>query len=222
MGLYSYISTIDNTDIFTYLVLIVVLIVFVNRVSPRYETLIGVIAAVMLAYYLHDRSITLGSDFIADMNNKLKKKVLNRTKNFHTDSELLTFVDNMYEYRYYNPSTFRRFVMHIDQFLQLELDMENGADSMGELYEIADELRYKILNGYHSFIYSIPQGAATMSKFHVNRDRLQDLLNRHLDTMHKYMVYSYSKQPINIRTKFIYKNQPRPCDRHFNRNYEFF
>ena len=222
MDIYTYINKIDNTDKFRYCIYLIAAILFMQRLSLRSETVIGLVVGIIIIYYINERSIKEGSNFMENMDHSLKAKAFKGTKNLHVDSQLLTFLYDIREFRYYNPANFRKLVFIIDHFLKIVQDMEKGVKHMGENYQIAVDYKYRALNCLHSIIYKMPHSTATNNKFHTALSKLEDLLNFHLNNIYQYMVYGYGQEGININTKFIYKNQPAPKDSSFDKHYEFF
>lgn len=212
----------NSTEKFSYLIIIIICILFVRRLQLENSTLLGLTAGVALVIFLNRQSQQRGTNFLVDMEGKLNSRELKKTNNFYIDSELVSLMYEIREYRFYNPANYRSLIRTLDNFLQIVKDMEQGTDRMGDMYEIATDLKLKALNAAHAMIYSIPQSSATMKKYQTLLKKLEKLLNFHMDHIYQYMTYAYGKQKINITTKFIYKNQPRPADQSFNQHYNYF
>lgn len=221
-NLYDYISNINNDNLFKYIVIIIIAVIISNRIAAGNHTIYGIIVGLVIVHYLNIKVHSNREDFISDMKHKMSSIALQNTRNFHIDSTLVQLIYDIQEYRYYNPANFRKLVHIIDNFLQIVQDMEKGVVHMGEMYQIAEDYKIKALNTLHSFVYKIPNTTATQNKFQNARVRLEYLLNKHMDTIHQYMTFKYGKEGININTKFIYKNQPKPADTTFNKNYDFY
>ena len=219
--MYDYISEIDNNDKFKYLAMILVSIFLMRRLALDSHVLVGLLFGIILVYYLNQRAVSIGTDFVSSSQQKLRNPIFREAKNLHQDSELLDFLYSIREYRYYNPAVYRKLILIVDRFLRIVNDMEIGVADMGANYEQLKDYKSRALNGLHSMIYRIPQSQATNRKFESAMDRLEVLMNVHLDNCYQYMVYAYGKQPININTKFIYKNQPSGVDKDFLKNYQF-
>lgn len=229
MDLYSYIASIDNTDKFIYIIIIIACIVLSKRISMQsglslglVPTLMGIIASIAIIYYLNEKASKTGSNFVNSMMDKLKTKDLSKTEHLYKDSELLQFLSDIKEYKYYNPANYRYLVQVLDNFLGLVTNLEMGVRYMGETYEALLEQKTKALNTFHAFIYKIPHSQSTMKHYHEAMDRLEDLLNVHIDQTYQYVGYSYGKKPINIETKFIYKNHPRAYDSKRDMCYDYY
>jgi hypothetical protein len=219
---YEYIKNIDNNDLFKYLVVIFGMILLLNRISPGINTIIGIITGVIFVYYMNDKHNTTGAHFISNMKNHLKGPLLNHTKYFYIDSELIQLMVDIKEYHSYNPFVYRKLVNTIDSFLHLVSDMEKTINNIGEQYQIITEKKHNAMNALHSMIYNIPQSEATITKYQHALLRLEELLNNHIDNVYQYMVYQYGKKPIDTNTKFIYKNHPKAVNASIDTHYDFY
>ena len=220
--IYQYIKDIDNNDRFIYLVVLFCTILLIKRINPGKNIIIALVVAVLIIYYVNDKDHTTGANYITTMRNKLASKELTDTKYFYLDSELVDLVYDIKEYRLYNPFVYRKLVGIIDSFLNLVSDMEKDTTRMGELFQIAEQKKYSALNALHSMIHSIPRTPTTTVKYQHALTRLETLLNNHLDTIYQYTVYSYGKKPINIETKFIYKNHPKAVNESIDNHYDYY
>ncbi len=220
--IYKYLRNIDNNNLFIYLVVVFCGILLLNRINPNINTILGIIVSLMLVYYINDKQITTGSNFIANMSEALSGQYLKHTNYFHIDSELVQFMQNIKEYHKYNPFIYRKIVKTIDSFLNIVSDMEKDTVGMGELYQVANDKKHLAMNALHSMIHSIPYSESSNIKYQNALTRLEVLLNKHIDTIYQYMVYSYGKKPINTETKFIYKNHPTPFNGGTDHNYDYF
>lgn len=229
MDIYSYITNIDNTDKFIYIAVVVACIILSKRISlqPNLSlgvgpTLAGLVIGVIVVYYLNEKSFKTGNNFVTSMMKKLKSKELSRSRHLYKDSELVQFLSDIKEYKFYNPANYRYLTQVLNNFLGLVTDLEMGVRDMGETYEILLEQKTKALNSFHAFIYKMPHSHVTMKQYHGALSRLEDLLNVHMDQTYQYVGYSYGKKPINITTKFIYKNHPRAYEAKRDMCYDYY
>ncbi len=220
--IYNYLGNIDNQHIFKYLALGIGIILLIQRINPTKNFVIGIVVAIVLAYYLNDRESNHGSNFIIKINNALKGPLFKGTNYYFVDSELVELLLDIKEYHEYNPSVYRKIILIIDRFLNIVNDMEKNTSRMGNLYQIAEQQKYKAINALHSMIHTVPQTDTTVEKHKHALKKMEILLNTHLDNIYNYMVYSYGKDEINTSTKFIYKNHPKGHNYGINNNYDFY
>jgi hypothetical protein len=154
------------------------------------------------------------------MEKHLSAPLLRDTKNFFIDSELVIFVTSHREYHEYNPATYQSMIQKIDKFLKVVRDSEQEAT--GEKYEIARELKTKIMNIFHSMIHTLPHNNSATEKYQEGLIELEELLNYHLNNIYTRMSLYYGGRPVTIHTRLIHHNAIPGADRSVNPHYSFF
>ena len=222
--IYDYIYDIEKTDLFLYGGGLLFITLLIRRINLSSNTIFGLICGIIVIYYINDKKIATNGGFIQKMNTILKSPLLKADKNkyLYRDSELVDFLDNYLEYHQYNPDIYNSFISHINTLLMLINDLDKGDQNYNNDYETILELRYKILNTFHSFIHKIPHTPASNDKFHIGANRLQVLLNKHIDKVHLSVVKLNGMKDIDTDTKFPYRNQPEPRDHNYEPQYHFF
>jgi hypothetical protein len=211
-NIYKYLVSISPYDYVLYFFVGTIIVLFFNRVQLSPHTFVAIVVAVLVALYFHERKRSEGGDFIYSVTNKLSSKGLRETQNFHLDYKLIDFMTEIKKYRFYNPAVYKKLVKQIDAFLQIVSDMEQNLENIGEMYQLLDDQKIKILNTYHSMIHSLPYSEAQNRQYQEGMTLLNKLLNYHLDKCYKYMQYNYGKTDVTNRLKILYKNHPRAWD----------
>jgi len=221
--IYNYIKDIDLTDRFCFIVIILVIATFTHRIQISWHILIGIIVGLLIVYYLNEKNIDEGTNFLTDMKSILSLPMLKThiNKHLYYDSELLQFLYNNKENYKYNPVVYNTLVKQIDVFLSLVKDIEIGKEKINMDYEVLREYKINILNTYHSFIHTVPHTDASNASFHISIKNLENLLNYHIDKSHSTVVAKNNKE-ITIDTKFPYRNGPTGFDSRNSPNYNFF
>lgn len=202
---------IDATDKFIYVV-IVIGIIFVTTRIGSYGLVTGVgvfglLVGIVVVYYLNDRRERQGTGFVTTMNTILDSEIMKPAQYLYLSSELTIFLDNHREYYQYNPSLWRVFVRHIDNFLHVAHDIELGTEQYNYDYTQLKETKRKILNSYQAFIHTIPHTESSNNKFHEGMKVLEQLLNKELDQTHR-LVAQKNSEGVNTASMFHYKNHP--------------
>jgi hypothetical protein len=227
ISFYDYINNINDNTKFTYLIIIIIFIILATRINSQFPNIVplimGLSFALLVIYFINEKQLKSGNNFLNLMNLQLKSNNLKNTKHLHNDSEIVHFLIDIREYKFYNPANFKYLVELLDNFLLLVTDLEKGVHNMGDTYEVLLEQKLKILNAMHAFIYKIPQSVASVAdtKHKQALERLEKLLNYHIDQTYQYVSYYYSNKPIDINTKFLYKNSPTPFNNKVT-NYDYF
>ena len=130
------------------------------------------------------------------------------------------FLDRYKEYNDYNPSAYRSLCKLVNNFQRLSRDIQ--ISPAGNTYDVLKDTKTKILNTYHSFVYSVPHTEVTVNKFHMGMDELDKLLGEDIDVAHGTVVTSASKEEITTHTKFHYKNELPGVDARNASNFYYF
>lgn len=209
--IYQYIKNIDRTDAFIYVSVVMFIVVFFSRIMIQPYLIVGTIVGLIVVYYLNDKRVSTGQEFITGIQNILENPNMFYKTNpyLSTNSEFVLFLDTMIEYHDYNPMLWKSLVNNINNFLHIQDDIRLGTHEYSKDYELLKALKLKVINVYHSFIYKIPHTDTSNTKFHLGLDKLEILLNTELDTIHRIVVQRSSKG-IDNNTIFHYKNHPVP------------
>ena len=81
--MYEYISQIDITDKFNYVLLILGIIFFTNRVAPSPQTWLGLLVGLVLVYYLNSKTQLTENAFIQSMEKILADPIFRDYKNLY-------------------------------------------------------------------------------------------------------------------------------------------
>ncbi len=219
--LYNYLNNISQELRFKYLMFILIGTFLLKRIVDSKTILI--IGIILVFIYLYNEQLNQeGGNFIENCTYIINLPEFKRFKYLYLNSEILYFLNSIRRFRYYSPAIFHRLIADINSFLKLSMDMENDISNISETYEVLNEYKFKVLNDYMSFIYKLPIAEPELDRYHLSKDKLEDLLNQVLDTCYQFMVYKLGKTPIDNSYKFIYKNQPRFYDNSFEKHYEIY
>lgn len=220
--IYEYLKGIEPNDKVLYLSIIFAVYVVIGRVEPSLLTIFSVIFGIIIVFYIHDKNTTVRDDYLASVD-KILKTELNPDVNtsLFRDADIIMFLDNYREYYHYNPATYTSMVSAINDFLKLKEDIKIGVKYYNLDYDTMRELKEKVMNTFHSFVYTIPNTDVNMDKFHSGMKRLIGLLNHHLNIVHR-MVNKQNFKEINVFTKFVYRDQPKANDPRFKGNWNYY
>jgi hypothetical protein len=215
--MYSYINNIDVTEKFMYSIIILLVLLVTTRIGHHGlitgTGVFGFVCGILVVYYLNERREVNGDKFTGAMNSILESNIMGPHKNHYLfyNSELVIFLDSHREYYQYNPILWREIVRYINNFLRISHDIETGTQYYNMDYDQLKELKKKIMNAYHSFIYTIPHTENSNNKYHIGMARLEVLLNGVIDQIHQ-LVTSKNAKGITTSSAFHYKNHPQGYD----------
>ena len=212
--MWSILKDIDKTDLFIYAVILIFTVVLVTRVNPSSTVIVGVVTGIIVIYLLHDKQITEQSNYVQRIVNILKSPRLEYEKNkyLHKDALVVEFLDTYKEYAEYNPQVYTKLTEQLDNALHISDDIERGSANYSQDFEVLLDMKPKILNTYHSFIYKIPHTHSTLHKFHKGTQTLLELLNHHLDHINRVVLRKSETDGVTVQTNFYYRAHPKPTD----------
>lgn len=219
---YEYIRTIDPLNQFIYIVAIIISILFFKRLALSSHIILGIIVGVLAIYYFNGKTQATNANFIMQMKQILSMPILkpHLYKDLYRDSELVIFLDNYKEYHSYNPDGYNMLVRNVNDFLitanTVQLSSEFQAD-----YEILRDTKVKILNIFHSFIYRLPHSSATLEKYQRGLNKLESLLNYHIDNAHRTVILRGQAEGISIKSRFPHRNHPKHYDATWNDRFDY-
>lgn len=211
--LYQYVKGIDVTEKFEYIVIVTTVILLATRISSHGMLsgagLVGLVVGIIMIYYLNEKRVSQGTEFITAMDDILNAEIMKPQKNkyLHGNSELVIFLDNYREYYQYNPQLWKDMVHNIDNIQRLISDIEIGTEQFNLDYNTLKMVKKDILNQYQAFIHKLPHTENSNNKFHQGLERLETLLNLEIDHIHR-IVTMKNAQSINTSSVFHYKNHP--------------
>lgn len=98
-----------------------------------------------------------------------------------SDKAIQDFLDTIQEYKGYNSVAFKSMITGFEQILQISLDIDIGIENSQYQYDVIRDIARRVLNHYHSFIYTLPLSPVTERKFHERKKTLKIILQSILD-----------------------------------------
>lgn len=221
--LLSYLDVITNHDKFNYVIVILICIIMTYRLNLHWSIWIGCAVGLLLVYYFNERSLQELNREGDRLWTILRSPLLNKTKYFITDPELIQWVDDVSEFKQFNVLEFNKMVASLDDLLKLHYNIKQGISNCGETLDLIRDIKTKSLNQYHSLIHSINHDDLRR-KFNYYNQQLSLLLNRRMKDITRICKLFYDYQPINIDSKMSINDldDPLPMDTQYNGNYNFF
>jgi hypothetical protein len=223
----SYLDEISRKDKFTYILLILVIILFVYRINLNWTVWIGLFIGLFFVYYLNEQNaVQLNSD--ADqLWSILKGPLLNKTKYFITDPPFIRWVNDVSELKKNNVVGFNNTIMSLDRLLKLIYEIKLGVTQCKENLDLIHDLKVKALNQFHSMVYNLGKdmtAADIRVKYNHYFKQLGYLLNdRHANLIKICKLY-YIMKPVDIETRFDVTSidEPTANDHKYNGHYNYY
>jgi hypothetical protein len=210
--LYDFLTNIEINDWFEYGFIFISVMFVVTRVfKPTFIHVIGIIAAVLLIYYRIDERRSTLSNINDELDFRLKT-LYPEPQNLHMDADLVNIFHNIKEMRDYNSEAYDNALIAVDNMLKIESEIEAGVYHCAENLDLVIDQMYKALNQMASMIIKTPIPKALTLKYMKTMKALHIILRRHVDDCYNLCKKEYARRPIDINTKFIYNDGPRPND----------
>ena len=219
----SYLDEIPKKDKFKYIIVILVFMLFSYRLNLHWSIWIGLPIGLLYVYYTNERNALELNNESDKIWNVLKGSLLRDTKYFVTDPSMISWVNDVGEFKKYNVLEFNNMIKSMDRFLKLEYDIKTGVYKCKENLDLIRDLKTNSLNQFHTIVYKI-DNADMRKKFNVYYERLGDLLNvRYLELI-KICKNYYNTIPVNIESGMdvVGIEEPNPNDKTNDPHYNFY
>ena len=219
-SLYNYLISINSKDLFNYLIISLVCLLFANLLNIQLTSIFGIVVGLLLVYIFYNKKTLEVSSY----DNQLKIKLeLIRPKPMMFDDypEIIEFFYSIREFYNYNPEAFSKTVQNVDLILKLYKDIQIGIKDCKLNVDIVKEKKTNPLNHLRSIIYNLE-----------NNKILERKLKKALNALHK-ILNNYEKYVINICNKqikdngydnsksYIHSNGPKPYNPTINDRFFF-
>ncbi len=184
-GIFNYINTINPQDMLFYIIIILIIVLLSPYIEWNIKYVMGLVIGLSLVYYLNEGRRATIIDRLK-MTEIQMEQIQPKPKFFYHDANFIEFAYNMLSYRVYNPTAYSKMIQSIDNFLQIQIDIENKAlQNCTETYNVAIDMMHSALNSLHSIIHSMPTDEQQIGEIKLQNaiKTLQLYMQRHLDVM---------------------------------------
>lgn len=212
-GIYPYINSIKPIDLFTYLVILQVIMLIFSKIPIKMKHIFGFVIGIAVIYVLHERNRTQFLDEMTLLEIKMES-IVPKPNYFYIDANIIEIMHNMLEFYDMSPKNYETLVFSIDGLLKLRLDFELGVKNCGRQYPIAKQHYDRAINAIIGLELSVPTDQVRLKKLKLGRETLQLYLMRHLDFMKEICnkqlegKWDVQTQPITDMAKDAYLVDP--------------
>lgn len=158
------------------------------------------------------------------------KKMYEKSKlnSLYMDANMINFLYSVIQLSDWNAELYYKLVIGTNKILDILREIEyvyevneDYPENIAEMLEIVMEMRLKMINTMHDFVYTMPKSNRTNKYLYDICERYRILITRDTDKIHSYYKEAIKKRGINNMTKFInYFDSPRAIDpQEFNKFY---
>jgi hypothetical protein len=218
-----YLDEVGRNDKFKYIVIVLVVILLFYRLDLHWSIWIGLIVGLLVIYYMNERRALELNTATDQLWTVLKSPLLQKTKYFITDPQLIQWVQEVSELKGYNVLEFNKMVKSLDGFLKLTHEMKIGVSRCSANLDLIHDFKSQCLNQFHSLVYNI-DNADVRSKYNTYLERLGYLLNDRDAELTRICQTHALLNPINIDSQMAVNglDEPKPNDPRNEGNYNYY
>jgi len=222
MGIYKILDSINNKNLFTYILIIIFSIFFFKNRIIGLNIFLGLIFAAIAIAYLYDRKL----DTIEHEDERYEKK-LNTIRpepyGFKDRKDIIDLLFTIQDIYPYNPPAYDELINNLTSFFTIRTDMINGVLNNSHYYQIAESKKLNSLNALHSMIFNLPDDKGLLDKFNRSHKRLDTLLTNYMNELYNITNDDIIKNGLNRGTQLINLG-PKARNHYFDTdiNYQFY
>ena len=219
-SIYVTLSTINSRELFVYILVIIISIIFFNYINIKFKSAVGIVIGLSIAYIIYDKQVLDVSSYENQL--KMKLELIRPTPKFFGDyPELIEFFYSIRELYNYNNDSFTNCVKDVDSLLRLYSDIKIGIKYCDKNIDIVKSFKKKALNNLHSIVFDIENNKIIEKKLKKSLTELQKILDIYLDDMINICNKDIEVNGYNIEKSYVYKGGPKAYNTFFAKD-EYF
>jgi hypothetical protein len=201
--LYEYIDSWNGVTVFTYIVILFIIVWFFSKTSMQNNIYIGIVIAAFIVSYLNNKAVVAAdtSDDIKKIKNDGIKPKLNEEAGNH--DEILSLLFSIQDIYSYNPQQYEVMVKSINNFYELfKLSYIDGTTVFFN-YDMMKQYKRDALNALKSIIFSVQVDDNIHEKVNVSTVALDDIMTIDLDKISYLADDRIYRHGYDVNTKII-------------------
>ncbi len=214
-GFYKLYNTIETSEFFKYALLLCIVLVAVSKLGDiNTNTIIGLIAGIVVILFLIDKTNVEDEDKEVELEEK-KKNISNKSFEYlDSNPDLIKILDEMEMFRTFNKLIFEECLVHINNVIKIYEFVVAGTERYKYFYDLAKEEIDKSMNCLSSLILSMPVDYYEQDSYknNVNIKTYSNLLKKYSMDIHKilksylYKIKQIGEDRWNNEPVTIYSN----------------
>ena len=172
----------------------------------RHNITLGIIfgsAVALIIYYFYNQNYSSRSKQNVDNKQTVKKTVKPKLEFTEKNEEITNYIFSIQDLYHFNPRTFSDIVETLNDFFAI-IEKIEMVGMTGEDYETLVMKKRDALNELVFLNTSLPHDPKYTTKIKMAQDKLEDILNKHLDTVYKMYQEDIYNNGYKNTTKNIY------------------
>lgn len=216
MNLYTWLQSLDNKTLITYICIIACSLIIFHRCSIILALLIATIIILYLEgkrqhqEQIEEEEEIAKEQITEDIEEFKKDHIRPPPTTFGDKKDLIDFLFSIQDFYQYNPQAYEEMINNLESFFSLYNIVcagNAGLDYCEYYYTIAESKRRNSLNSLHSIIYNLPQNAshpALTDKLNRAHQRLNTIMTEYINKLYNMCKedllrngYTVFRRPIN-------------------------
>jgi len=204
MGVFTFIDSIQNKDIFNYIVILLISVFIFLRLTIGLNIFLALILGTLIILYLNEKKdVEIKTE---EAQNKLKYDTIKPKLDIvPPDNTIIDFLFSVQDFYVYNPMAYEEMVDNLKSFFQLNQDIFEEKQMYTYFYQIAESKKNNAINAFQSIIFKLPTEKAFTDKFNRAHVRLETILNKYMNDIYDKCQSNIIKDGRNTITRPIRK-----------------
>jgi len=200
MGVFSFFSSLDNYDIFKYILIFLLIFFLLRNVSIGLNIILIIFITLLAISFLYEKNVI--SDEIEEKRQHIKKQSVfpsPKEKYLNSNEDLNDFLFSIQDFYQYNPQAYEEMIDNINAFLRInELIVDKEVKYPNSYYLIAASKKENALNNLQSIIYKLPNDPDLTDKLDRSHKRLASILLEYINGMYYACQINRYKNGYNV------------------------
>lgn len=222
MGVYTFIESFHNNEVFRNALIIIFFIMLFLQISVELNIILGLIIASGLILYLKEKdNIKIQTE---EKENETKLSFIKpqpQKINKDKDKDFIDFIFSVQDFYVFNPLAYEEFIDNLDSFFELRELIFNDEQFINYYFQIADSKKNNALNSFHSLIYNLPNDKTFTEKFDRSHKRLETLLNKEFNQMYDQITFVLQKNGLDTLKRPVQSDLEPKSYMHYFDNKDF-
>ncbi len=177
LSIYEFLNTVSKNYLVFYIIVIISVAILFSHFTIKTNTIIGIAVGVAFAWFHIDKTrITKDHDFLI-LEEKMNALVP-IPKFFYIDANIIDLMYNLIEFSEWAPNDFSEVIQHVDNVLQLQIDIENGMSDCSQDLDVMNDEIDSAIDTLKGILIAIP----------ANSIELKDKLVSGIETLDKFLT----------------------------------
>jgi hypothetical protein len=219
MGLYKLIDNINNNNLFKYVIVIFLSIIYFKNKSIGLNIIIALICAAFYISYNYDEIETTKKE-----SDQIKEIKINNIQpdptNFKDRDDVIDLLFSVQDWYHHNPQSYEEMIYNLQSFFDLYKAIKRGSKFCDQYFQIAESKKNNAINAYHSLVFNLPVNSDIMDKFNRSHKRFETLMNGYLNELYDICTNDLRKNGYNVTRKAI-NIGPKEANHYFDKDYTY-